>query len=323
MSEIGIAISADASRIDGDQQVLKQELDYYLRLGFTHVELSPHGCGVMFDGRLHSALMIDLLALLSQYRFQYTVHGPNPMNLMDLDEVELQYRMFVSTIEFTAAIGAGVMVYHAGRYMPEEDFLMDQGKLLMPSKKEKMWNQEIKILQEMAVLAASNGVTIAVENARPYLDASPYSYGEFPGNLAAMIEAVGHPSVGVALDVGHAFLAARHYDFDFLNSVEMIAPYVRHVHLHDNFGRACASYEKKQYEMCASGRGDMHLPIGWGIIPAAEILQRLGDYQGVITLEMRPRYRPYFGEALENARGLLESAGFNRNITPEVYQNVG
>jgi sugar phosphate isomerase/epimerase len=91
-------------------------------------------------------------------------------------------------------------------------------------------------------------------------------------------------------------------------AVREIRPCVRHIHLHDNFGKACASYEKKQYELVATGRGDLHLPPGWGEIPMREMFELLGDYSGVVLLELRPRYGGFLPEILENARRLCAKA---------------
>lgn len=302
----GIAINADASRLDGSLEMLRGELDYYARLGFSHVELAPHGAGVMYNGNLHRDRVEELLAVLSEYAFQYTVHGPNPSNLMNLDQLTDERRMFTASLAFTRAIGADVMVYHAGRYLPEEKFLLPDRDILTPEKKRVMWETERTLLKEMGDTAAKHGIVIAVENARPYLDASPYCYGEFLNMMSTMMQEVSHPNVGVTLDLGHAYLAARHHGYNLLDGIDSVSPYIRHIHMHDNYGRSCASYEKKQSEMTAAGRGDLHMPIGWGEIPAKDILSRIKNYHGVITLEMRPRYRPYFAEALDNARKLLD-----------------
>ena len=309
MKIAGFAINADAARVDGSPDALREELNYYAGLGFTHVEIAPHGAGAMFNGRLNKERMKGLLALLAGYPFRYVVHGPNPMNLMNMEALAVEKRMFVSTIEFTAALGAGVMVYHAGRFLPEEKFLLPGAEMPALETQKAMLDMERSLLGEMGDLAAQYGVTIAVENARPFLDASHYCYGEFLDQLGNVIREINHPRVGITLDLGHAYLAARHYHFDLLAGVEAVAPYVRHIHLHDNFGKICASYEKKQAEMAAVGRGDMHMPIGWGEIPAGDALARLDDFNGVITLEMRPRYSTFYGEALANARALVYGKG--------------
>ncbi len=309
MQVAGIAINADATRLDGNLDVLRQELDYFAEIGFDYVEIAPHGVGVIHGGNLHREQMKSLLKMLSAYSFGYVAHGPNPMNLMNREQPELERRMFLSSLQFAREIGSGVMVYHAGRWLPEEHFQLPGLPMPAPEQQKAMWDLERTLLQEMGALAAQAGVTIAVENARPYLDAGPYCYGEFLQLLAEMIAQVNHPRVGITLDLGHAWLASCHHGYNLLQGVEAVRPYIRHIHLHDNYGSCCASYEKKQGELLATGRGDLHLPIGWGEAPAREVFARLQDYRGVVTLEIRPRYRAYYGVALANARALLAVEG--------------
>lgn len=299
----GIAINADAGVLDGSLAILRRELDYYYELGFTQVELAPHGVGAIYCGCLDQNRVKEIQALLAEYPFRYTVHGSNPLNLMSGDEVDRQG--FIASMEFTADIGAEIMVYHAGRYLAEEKFLFASQLKPTPFEKEVLWERECAELQTLGNIAAQYGIRIAVENARPYLDVPNYCYAESLEELARMIEAVNHSQVGITLDTGHAYLAACRYDDDLLAGISLIEPYVCHIHLHDNFGRCCASWEKKQYELAAMGRGDMHMPIGWGKVPVSEILDRLPQYHGSITLEMRPRYREHYREALNNVQALL------------------
>jgi sugar phosphate isomerase/epimerase len=305
----GIAINADAVGLDGNLDVLREELDHHAGIGFAYVEIAPHGAGVIHGGGLHREQMKKLLKVLSAYPFRYVTHGPNPLNLMDREHLELEKRLFMSSLQFAGETGSGVMVYHAGRWLPEEQFQLPDIGMPEPDQQKVMWELERTLLQEMGVLAEQYGVTIAVENARPYLDASPYCYGEFLQSLAEMIVQVNHPRVGITLDLGHAFLASRHHGYNLLEGVDAVRPYIRHIHLHDNYGRCCASYEKKQGELLATGRGDLHLPIGWGEVPAREVFARLQDYRGVVTLEIRPRYRAFYEEALTNARVLFAAKG--------------
>lgn len=51
------------------------------------------------------------------------------------------------------------------------------------------------------------------------------------------------------------------------------------------------------------------MPIGWGEIPYREVFSRLKGYEGVLLLELRPRYRPYYAEALQETRRLAEECG--------------
>ncbi len=208
----GIAINADASVIDGSLAVLRQELDYYQKLGFTHVELAPHGVGAIYCGRLDRKRVGEVKSLLAQYPFHYTVHGSNSLNLMSDDVVD--HRGFISGIEFTAAIGAEIMVYHAGRYLAEGNFLLTPQTSLTSGEREALWYQECTSLHEMGQVAVKYGVMIAVENARPYLNAPNYCYAEVLAELARMIQQVNHSQVGITLDAGHAYLAACYYGYD-------------------------------------------------------------------------------------------------------------
>lgn len=301
----GIGINADAGYLDGEMKKLRSELEYFTELGFSHVEIAPHGVGAIYNGQLNQARVDEVRSILEDHPLKCTVHGPNPMNLMNRDDIITEKNMFLASIDFAAQVGAELMVYHAGRFLPEERFLLPQSASLTARDKIVMWNLERALLKQMGDVAGERGVTIAVENARPYLDAFDYSYGEKLESLAIMVSEVNHPQVGITLDVGHAYLSACHYKYDLLSAVDRVSSMVRHVHLHDNFGKACASYEKRQYELAAAGRGDMHMPPGWGSVPVREAFDRLETYSGVITLELRPRYRVHYGEALDYTSALV------------------
>ncbi len=300
-----IAINADAETIDGRVSVLRQELDGYLDAGFSAVELAAHGLGVLDNGRLHEKRLKEVLAILQDYPFQYLVHGPNPLNLMDMECNELEQRLFGATIEFSARVGSPLMVYHAGRYFPEEQFLLRGKTQLNESERCRMWENEKIRLIELGDIARRSNVMIAVENARPYLDRPYYCYGEFLQELSAMLKEVNHSNVKATLDIGHAFLASNFYRQDLLEGLESIAPHVRHIHMHDNHGRCCASFEKRQTELAVMGRGDLHMPPGWGSIPFADIFSKLPEYEGAVTIELRPRYREYVAAVLEDVQPFL------------------
>ena len=302
-----IGINSDAGRLDGNLTLLEEDLGRFQTVGFTHVELSVHGVGAMVNGALLPERVKEVCRILAGFDLHYTVHAPNPLNLMNQTDPATEKRLLASSIEFAGAVGAEILVCHSGRYRPEEHFGLPRPPLSLRDE-ERLWAAEVRALQELSPVAAACGVRLCLENARPYLDGSPYCYAEHLDELLRMVRAVDRENVGVTLDVGHAYLAARFYGFDFMQAVREIRPCVRHIHLHDNFGKACASYEKKQYELVAAGRGDLHLPPGWGEIPMREMFELLDDYSGVVLLELRPRYGGFLPEILENARRLCAKA---------------
>jgi len=123
------------------------------------------------------------------------------------------------------------------------------------------------------------------------------------------------------LDLGHGYLAATRFGFDFLEAVRIAAPLVGHLHLSDNFGHfeetRLTSYELyKQIpyrRRLALGKGDLHLPPGWGKVPWEEALGLLGDYQGVLILEYyHHRYILEAREILQMLRDKLQTINERR-----------
>jgi sugar phosphate isomerase/epimerase len=80
------------------------------------------------------------------------------------------------------------------------------------------------------------------------------------------------------------------------------------MNIHDNFGRL-AGLDRRQIMLLSEGKGDLHMPIGWGVIPCREVFSRLNRYEGVLLLELKPRYVPYCAEVLQDTRRLAEECG--------------
>ena len=117
---------------------------------------------------------------------------------MKLGDRETEHRLLISSIEFARLIGAGILVCHSGRYWPEENFGLPRQPISLRAE-EKMWQAEVAALQEMSRLAAEAGVLLGMENARPYLDGSPYCYAKRPEELVKLIRAVDRQNVGRVL----------------------------------------------------------------------------------------------------------------------------
>jgi sugar phosphate isomerase/epimerase len=62
--------------------------------------------------------------------------------------------------------------------------------------------------------------------------------------------------------------------FDFLESIELARPLIKDVHIHDDFGKP-AGLDRRQIMLLSQGKGDLHMPIGWGEIPYREVFSRL------------------------------------------------
>ena len=86
-----------------------------------------------------------------------------------------------------------------------------------------------------------------------------------PWALAQTVRDIGDQRVGLCLDLGHA---AVYSDKPWPKWREECLPYLRHVHLHDNDGKA-----------------DLHLPLGQGVLPLARWIEELEEVAPTYTLE--------------------------------------
>jgi sugar phosphate isomerase/epimerase len=318
MRPAGIGVNADASRLDGNLQRLRSDLEMFTAAGFTHVEIPAHGTGAIRNGSMDRGRLTAVKRIASNFSFRYTVHGPNPLNLMDEERSEWQFRAMVASLDFAAELGADVMVYHAGRFVAEESFWLPGVTMPDQARQRDMLARERDALARLGERAEALGVAIAVENARPYLEAPEYCYAERLDLLAGQIREVNHPAVRIALDTGHAWIAANTHSTDLIESVRGAADLIVHIHLHDNFGLACSSLDKKQPELLAMGRGDLHLPPGDGSLPLADVLLALPEYTGALVAEMRPCYwgdlaatRLRLKTALDSLAGTVQASAPN------------
>ncbi|NPU84546.1 MAG: sugar phosphate isomerase/epimerase [Syntrophaceae bacterium] len=304
MVEIGSKI--DEVRIDGRLDPLRRDLNEFNGLELEAVELPVHGLDAVVHGRLHHRRLEELKTLLWDYGFAYTVHAPNPLNLMDDDNRTLHESVFRASLEFASEIGAGVVVYHAGRYVSEERFAVPGYLMLSEEERRDLLDREARAVRDLA--DEYPAVCICIENARPYLYHSPYCYAENPRELLEQVVRIARPNVRINLDVGHLYLAAGHYGFDPVEAAAEIREFVAHVHVHDNFGLPVYYTEKQQTHLVPFGRGDAHMPVGWGEVPIGAILKTFaGSYDGLMITELRSRYFDYTKESVENLKAILRN----------------
>jgi sugar phosphate isomerase/epimerase len=120
-----------------------------------------------------------------------------------------------------------------------------------------------------------------------------------------MVKEVNHPNVGITLDIGHAYLSPA----TTARTCAKASPPSRRlsgISTSTTTSAAAATRTKRKHKRDGGdGRGDMHMPIGWGEVPAREIFARLKNYSWLVTLELRPRYRDSYREALGAAHRIL------------------
>ena len=303
MYKIGCKI--DEVRTDGSLNALKRDLEYFKKIDMEAVEIPVHGLDAIKNGVLDKNRVKKIKEILKDFDFEYSVHSPNPLNLMDVQNPDMHFSVFRASLEFAVHVGAKILVYHCGRFITEETFHVHTGKkALFGADKKKLLEKEGRSLGFLS--KEFPDVTICLENARPYLHHSPYCYAERPEELKGQLERINRENVRMTLDVGHLNMASIFYGFDLLEAVQSIRSWVAHVHMHDNFGGAVYHYEKQQTHQIPFGRGDSHMPVGWGAIPMRAVCSMLPpDYSGMFIMELRSRYFEHTGESRDNLLSVL------------------
>lgn len=308
---LNIGSNINEVRVDGNFQALIDDLTAFQKFGLTAAEISIHGLDLLRNGSLNRSRMARLRTILTDYPFKYSTHAPNPLNLMNSRSFAMHRDVLHASLECSAAIGARCMVYHPGRFLAEEEFALRDPIVISEREKQDLLDHEAGVLQEAADDFPE--VIIAMENARPYLHHSPYCYAEIPSELAAQIRRIDRPNVRMTLDFGHLHLSSRHFQLDPLMEARVAAPYIAHCHVHDNFGHSVFYTEKLQTHQIPFGRGDSHMPVGWGSVPFHSLFAEfIHGYEGLLICELRSRYFEDTREAADNLTSLLVDLGIKR-----------
>jgi len=275
-------------RTDGNFSRLENQLIYLKEAGFEYLEVSADVVDIIGGGKIIPKKIDKLLRLLERYRFKYTAHIHNGIDLRDNQDREFQLESFKSSIEFAGIIGAELLVCH---FEKESDD---------PAKESLFREAILKGLE----YAKKWKLKIGVEN----IEIDRLS------KVVDFVKDVNEPNIILVLDVGHAFLSAHYFGENFFESIKKAASLVGHIHLSDNFGR----FEKMRLEnfnlyrvssyttRLNLGRGDLNLPPGWGVIPFEDVLKILKDYQGIVILEYyHDKYLDFNSDILRETKVLF------------------
>ena len=259
MTHLGLSIRGGERR--------EEELRFARRLGYTAVEISMDGTGLMFGGRLHPRMLPQSLTTFAKQDFRYSVHSPSSLDLRDRPNREIQMALARSTLEFCKQVGGRVLVLHFEQRSPDPN-------------DEAAFEEAILRLSDEAGEVLLGVENIEVERIEPVVEC---------------VRRINRPNVTMTLDVGHAYLAATHFRFPFLEAIRSALPLVRHVHVNDNFGRynplRLENFTLYRTQTPADtfplGKGDLHRPVGWGGIPLEKVFEVLRGYQGTVIHEYR------------------------------------
>ncbi len=259
MAYLGLSIRG------GDRR--EEELKFARRLGYTAVEIGMDGTGLMFGGRLHPRMLREAVEDFAKHDFRYSVHSPSSLDLRDRANREIHMALARSTLKFTKEVGGQVLVLHFEQRSQDP-------------KDEAAFEEAVLKLSDEAGDVLLGIENIEVEHIEPVVEC---------------VRRINRPNVAMTLDVGHAHLAAVYFRFDFLEAIRSVVHHVRHVHVNDNFGRydplRLENFTLYRTQTPANtfplGKGDLHLPVGWGAIPLERVFEALRGYQGTVIHEYR------------------------------------
>ena len=226
------------------------DLEVVARLGATHLEILPDWRNRPEPGPLRERVA-DLGLTL------WSAHGCWGGRAIEADRVDL------GSLDESTRLDSVADIRRCLDWLAEaggSHLVVHPGGLSEPADRSRRRDSLTKNLAELAPESADRGLTLCVEN---------MPAGVHPGSrmadLAAILDEIDHPALGLCLDTGHARITA-----DPAVETRDAGPRLRTTHVHDN-----------------DGRRDVHLPPGDGSIDWegwALALDSAG-YDGPIVLE--------------------------------------
>lgn len=250
---------------------LPRELATVVANGYGAAELAVSTLHCILNGKVVEAQVEHVAAICASFadRLAFSVHSPAVLDLRDQQEPDLHRDILLGCVRFAGAIRARVLVVH---YEARSDDARIEA-------------QYRAAIQAAAELAGKHEVILGIENIEV----------ERTERVLEFLEGFQHPWVRMTYDFAHDYLAGDLFGYDHLKSAQAAAAYAAHLHLTDNFGRFNQArfgdfnlYRLTPFTNKAiTGVGDLHLPLGWGSLPAAEVYGKFAarGYQGLLISE--------------------------------------
>ncbi len=168
-----------------------------------------------------------------------TIHAPYQNSPIKSTRIDLANNVGIKVVEkvlkFAEKVNGEAVVFHCGDY--------SSSKCIE------------NVIRNLRNLEKISDVEIVVENL--YTDECGITrVGETPEEMLKIVENC--RSVSINLDVGHAYIASLQYRINLVDYFKVLNGYVRHMHVHNNFGTWTVPY-------------DEHNPIFRGLIDYGEL----------------------------------------------------
>ena len=276
--------------VNGDLGRLSEELLQIKEAGAECCELVLPGLDVVIGGKVIRQRQEAVLGILREYGFEYTLHMPHGLNLIDAKMLEMNLGVFRAGIEFAQSVGIKIINYHAGTTKTNDKSLI---------------HNEAEQIKKLA--ASAPDILFCMENPLFFTD------DEFSAALDAedsieFWKQVGLENFKLTFDIGHSFLRHGGDAAALLSDFKQLLPYAGHIHLHDNCGVKMDMKAAGHADRLSCGIGDIHLPLGWGRLPMDEIFALLNSfkqYNGIVNLEIERRFCYQYTQSISLVRESL------------------
>ncbi|MXQ10742.1 sugar phosphate isomerase/epimerase family protein [Microvirga makkahensis] len=274
---LGTGISAKSGKPDLSE--FARNLDRALAFGVDTIELPIFDLDLIVGGRIRRDQLESLKAICAGREVIYTVHGPLAVNFFDAPfRNRRHFEVLQASLEISAELGAVHYVMHSGLIgVTQNDGI------------EEAYARQREWLARAGDVAKQHDIILCVENLFGGYEGKVHTAS--PSRLARELEAIGHGHVVATLDFSHAYLNLSFTGGDLVSECAALAPFAKHLHVHDSFGRQDDIWMFTQGERLAYGHGDLHLPVGWGDIPWDALMSSCVFPQGVVfNIELQDRY---------------------------------
>lgn len=268
-----------------DPEANRKRLSSFQQDGFDAVEVSLDSFPLIIDGEPCEPWIQYLETLLREFPFRYSAHIGRGLDLRDISKLHKHRAVLKHSIDICARLQMSPLVLHyevRSRNLEVEKVFLEEHR-------------------RAAQYAGERGILLVVENIEV----------EWVDPVIELVAAIDSPSLRLAFDTGHAFLAAHYFKFDFLEAFKKALPYLGHFHLSDNTGvfEELRITDRPVYDALPMGwryefgRGDIHLPPYWGKIPYDELFRLASKYEGMFICEYySERFLPFNGEIQKKVR---------------------
>jgi sugar phosphate isomerase/epimerase len=245
--------------------------------GFTWVQVHAPPRSMLCDRERLLRHAGALRATLETGGLHLVLHAPDELSAGEPSHD----RALDGLLDYAAATGARQVVYH-GANLPVADGGEAAARIrARAASEEASLGSRVRRLERL-------GVTLAIENLAPVHPGPPRLCHD-PVYVRALVDRLASPRVGMALDVGHANIAAGLLGADIRDFVDPVLDAVSLVHMHDNLGARRDTTSPPGLDPL---RLDLHLPPGSGRVRWEAIAQSLLARDVPLVLEIHPPHRP-------------------------------